>query len=161
MKNKDVIELDENVSLFDELVGAEFIMALYKNIKRISDKANEIKAIKNPTVKYLEVQDELQKLFREYADKNKDGSLKRTKNDKDEDILNISSKSKFDEYKVKEAIILKDNNKTIALQDEKSNEYDRIIENDSTIEIVMISEEYIPKNITFKQRVLLDFMISD
>jgi len=161
MKTKNVIELNSKIEIFDELVGAEFVKALYKNIKLMEVEVKATDAVKEPTKKYIEVQTELQLLFRKYADVDKDGNLKVTKVEGQEDTLAITNKDKFQEYKKAEAVILKDNAEVVKLQDEKYKEYNRIIEEECNIEFIQIEEDLIPINITLKQRRLLDFMIKE
>ena len=160
MTNFELTQVLEQVKKFDDLIGAEFIMALDENLDLMTDKVKHLNKIKEQTAKYKLVIDKMTEKFKEYADKDERGNFTIPKNAAGEDILTIKDTKQLEAFKTEQTKLIEDNIEDINIQEEKNQEYNRILTEECGIVFKKVPKTLVPKNISLEAyKLLKTFMI--
>lgn len=154
MKYYKLKVLSEVTDEFDNLIGADFTMALTENLDKIESKIKNIDSIIKPSKEYKVLTDKRDELFKKYADRDDDDQLVL-----DNNLMKITDKANLKLYKVELQTYLDKAKKCIDEHDLKIKEYTKAMNKDCSLKFTKITRKDVPKNISQKQMQLLKFMI--
>lgn len=149
MKNYKAQNLLQLVDKLNDLSGFTFAMAIAKAKKLLMEEQEILNNIVKPSKEYEKLLEESRNIYKKYALKNEDGTIK-TKTVNNQDIFDID-KTKIKELKDEIAKLEKKNKALIEEQSAKNVEYEKAMQEESTFLPFEISEKQMPKNITVEQ----------
>ena len=156
MKNLEVKRVLNDVKILDDLIGADFTMAVVDNLELMESKIKGVEAIIKPSKEYENLMKLRDDMFKKYADVGEDGKMII----KDKQYI-ITNKDNLAKYSKDIELLLndKDNIKVSDIHDKKVAEYNKAMDMDCGIKFNVINSDQVPDNISVKQRRLIKFMI--
>ncbi len=155
MKNKDIVQLYNNLKELGNLEGVKFAYFVVKNMKILQSEIAVFEDIIKPSEKYVEYEQKRLDICKKYAEKDENGNCK-IENDKfvgceNNEEFNKEIQQLNNEYA---EVILKRN--------QQLKEIEQILEEENNnIKLMKIKVEDIPKNITVKQMMVINDLIDE
>lgn len=153
MKKKDIYQLYNGLQTIRGLEGVKFNYAINRNISLTKPEVEAIQAASNPSEIFIAFENERVALAQKHAKKNEDGSPK-TVGSKYE----VEDQAAFDA----EFAALKETHKeAVAQREQQIKDVEKLLEEESTIELHKISMEEIPEKITTEQMSVIFPLITE
>jgi hypothetical protein len=150
MTNYEAQNMLEQMDAFNEITNYDLVSALFDAQEAFEKTDKRTEKVREPSENYKKYQEEAQKIFGEYSQKNEDDSPKTI-------TRQISPKRSvqqfvFDESKTKERLkaieeLDKKYKKEIELQEKKNEEYVKMLNADSKFKKIEVKKKDIPKKV--------------
>ena len=156
-KNRDLQAFKNQFHLLKDLTGVKFVIKLNRNLKKVNDELEILEKIHEEDEGVKKFREKGQELYRDYSEKNDDGSPKTETVQTFQGPVQKFVTRKVDEAELREKLkgVEEKFKEDIELQNEKEKDYVEALNVDSDIKFDLIEVEEIPDKITVEQMGLL------
>ena len=153
MKNKEVITLSNQLSTLSGLKGVALSVAIVKNKKLLDAEKDALTEGVKATEKYNEYDTKRIELAQKHAQKDEDGKPKVEGNTfvmEDMEAFNKELDVLREEYK-----------EELDARDKQIEEFNELLEKESSVELVQVTKEDLPEDITVAQMEIISSFLKD
>jgi len=156
-KNRDLQAFKNQFHLLKDLTGVKFVIKLNRNLKKVNDELEILEKIHEDNEEIKKFREEGQALYREYSEKNDDGSPKTETVQTFQGPVQkfLADKTREVELKKKAKALEEKYKKAIDIQNKKEQDFADAMNQGSTVKFSLVTEDEIPESITVEQLGLL------